>query len=657
MSLKINKKSSLLLIFILLLAIHFALSVLAIFAKSPSFDESVHLSGGYTYWILNDYRINPENGNFPQRWAALPLLLKDNIHLPLESVFWRDVKEWFFSYTFIFKSGNNPNELFHSAKLMILFLSLALCVAIFLIAKEIFSYRGALISLALSAFSPTILAHSNIVSSDMAVALFFTLSTYFLWKNFSKINLTNTLLCAMSLAGLFLSKMSAPIIIPLYLLIILIRLRSRGHIICEFRKRRIILEHQSQKIKAIAVVLAVHVLAVYAAIWAAYGFRQVPAPEGSPSAGVLALQWNELLKDNDGIEKIIISVDKFGLLPRAYLYGYLYVKKHIGRRLAFMDGEKSPNGFTFFFPRCFLLKTPIATLILIFASIFLLLRRREGWDSSLLSFAIFASIFAIFAISSTINIGHRHLLPLYPALFIFCGVLGEKKSMMRIFSGLCIIWLAFESVASMPNHLSYFNQIAGGSANGYKHFVDSSLDWGQDLKELKKLENKLRIEKKVSTNFYLSYFGTASINSYELDEIISLPSYFTQENFSIHRYKKGYYCVSATMLYLLYYPDILGALKFPPEILFDDSLEKLTPFIDDLFAMAEKGDIELRDFIQKNGEDFCMRRYRAFDLIRFARLCEYLKKREPDYRAGFSILVYELNEDELVNAMKMKVKF
>ncbi|HPN84597.1 MAG TPA: glycosyltransferase family 39 protein, partial [Victivallales bacterium] len=517
---------------VLLLSIHFILSSLAIFAKSPTFDESVHLSGGYTYWKLNDYRINPENGNFPQRWAALPLLIKNNITLPLESEYWKNSKQWFFSYIFIFKSGNDHESLFRLSKFNMILLSLALCSSVFFISKKIFGIRGAMISLALCALSPTILAHSNLVTSDMSSALFFLLSIFFLWENLRKINLSNTILCSLSLSFLFLSKMSAPLIIPLYLIIILIRLRSPESIVCEFRNKKKLLDNSASKIKGIAVLVLIHTLSVFVTIWAAYGFRYHPVPAGSPSAGKVAMEWNELLKDNDSLEKIIITMDKFRALPRAYLHGFLYVKKHLGKRLAFMNGEKSKDGFALFFPYCFLVKTPIPSLLMMIASVFIItgLGRRP---KDIAPFVIFTLIFVSVALTSSINIGHRHLLPLYPIIFIFCGVLGTNSQnkdtsfKRNSFVLTCIVWLAFEAVASAPNHLSYFNQIVGGSGKGYLHLADSSIDWGQDLKDVKKLRDKLDPEH--NELFHIAYFGTASINSYGLKDFISLPGFFTQE--------------------------------------------------------------------------------------------------------------------------------
>ena len=50
------------------------LAVTAISGKTNTFDEIAHLTAGYGYWTAGTYHLNPENGNLPQRLAALPLL-------------------------------------------------------------------------------------------------------------------------------------------------------------------------------------------------------------------------------------------------------------------------------------------------------------------------------------------------------------------------------------------------------------------------------------------------------------------------------------------------------------------------------------------------------------------------------------------------------
>jgi hypothetical protein len=65
--------------------------------------------------------------------------------------------------------------------------------------------------------------------------------------------------------------------------------------------------------------------------------------------------------------------------------------------------------------------------------------------------------------------------------------------MMRSFFGsvlkyilliLLVLWLAIETFSVAPYFLSYFNEFAGGTANGYRYVTDSNYDWGQDLLRL-----------------------------------------------------------------------------------------------------------------------------------------------------------------------------
>ena len=58
-----------------LLALYDVMALSAASEKSMTFDEMAHLTGGYTYWAFNDYRLHPENGNWPQRLGALPAVL------------------------------------------------------------------------------------------------------------------------------------------------------------------------------------------------------------------------------------------------------------------------------------------------------------------------------------------------------------------------------------------------------------------------------------------------------------------------------------------------------------------------------------------------------------------------------------------------------
>jgi len=45
----------------------------------------------------------------------------------------------------------------------------------------------------------------------------------------------------------------------------------------------------------------------------------------------------------------------------------------------------------------------------------------------------------------------------------------------------CLLWTAGGTLLNHPHHLAYFNELAGGPENGWKHLLGSSFDWGQDV--------------------------------------------------------------------------------------------------------------------------------------------------------------------------------
>jgi len=115
---------------------------------------------------------------------------------------------------------------------------------------------------------------------------------------------------------------------------------------------------------------------------------------------------------------------------------------------------------------------------------------------ALLSFPLL--YFAV-ALAQPFNIGYRHLLPILPFLFVFIAVqisnlksqISNRCHLVRLRVSPCLLvlillaWYTISTIRIFPHYLAYFNELAGGPANGYRSLVDSNLDWGQTWKELK----------------------------------------------------------------------------------------------------------------------------------------------------------------------------
>jgi len=147
------------------------------------------------------------------------------------------------------------------------------------------------------------------------------------------------------------------------------------------------------------------------------------------------------------------------------------------------------------------------------------LSRRDAW---LLWLPI--AVYAAATATRGLQIGHRHLLPLYPFLFLAAGEAAAALIAWRLpvgawLAGALGLWYAGGTLMQHPHHLAYFNELAGGPANGWRLLVDSNLDWGQDLKRLAEWTHANGVGK-----LKLSYFGSADPGYYGIDSE-ALPGY------------------------------------------------------------------------------------------------------------------------------------
>jgi hypothetical protein len=165
-------------------------------------------------------------------------------------------------------------------------------------------------------------------------------------------------------------------------------------------------------------------------------------------------------------------------------------------------GHWSNQGNIFYFIVAFFIKTPIPLILLLIYGIFTVHKSILPLDRYFL--IIPPLIYFITALFSNLQIGVRHLLPIYPFIFILAAssvYLLKGKFFKTVFTILCI-WYIASSFFIWPHYLSYFNEFVGGSNNGWKYLRDSNLDWGQDLPSLTKY-----LKRKNINEVTLEYFG------------------------------------------------------------------------------------------------------------------------------------------------------
>jgi hypothetical protein len=178
----------------------------------------------------------------------------------------------------------------------------------------------------------------------------------------------------------------------------------------------------------------------------------------------------------------------------------------------------------------------------------------NAWMKAWLLVCLFlpATIFMVMSISSNLNIGLRHVLPVYPPLFVGVGwiiALAWRRWGWKIVGTAAAaigVGLAVESFAIAPDYLTFFNVAAGGQRGGLYRLGDSNLDWGQDLPLLAEWQKA-----NPDVPLYLSYFGMVDPAFYRI-RYLNLPGGYELNPSSHQPPPRSVTAISATKLQGVY---------------------------------------------------------------------------------------------------------
>jgi hypothetical protein len=621
-----------------LLAVHAALGLSALAGKSVTADEIFHLTGGYLFDRFGDYRIHPDNGVLPQRLQGLPAVLAGAKPPPLENnPYWRTSDVYVMSYQFFYESGNDHWPLLMRARALTLLFSLGAGLLVFIWARALAGPAAGLTALGLFAFSPTWLAHGPIATSDAAAALFLAASTGAYWWQLRGSGPGRILASALIFGLACVAKFSAVLLLPIFVLLTVLHLARQP--VAERRPGRVIGR------------LALHGAAAVLVIWAFFGFRYTAFAPGLPPADHFIRSWDWMLSQVGWQRPVIDFLRQWHLLPEAFLFGYTHAYVGSQLRAAFLAGDYSTQGWVQFFPLAFLWKSTPAELAGLVLAILAAVRNhtRFGvWAVRLAPLLALVVVYGGVALTSHLNIGQRHLLPLYPAVFIVAGVAAWRLSRVPrvrlVFAAALVASQALVAARTHPHYLAYFNVLAGGPTQGWRLLVDSSLDWGQDLPGLKTWLDRNNTGAQAAPVF-LSYFGSGEPDYYHI-AAHRLPS-VNDFKFPHHWYQTtaGLYCVSATMLQQVYSP-LRGEWSLAWEREYQEGRLKEPLF------WKYWTDAATREEVRATGAAEAFERtWQRYDLLRFARLCHFLRARRPEAVIGHSIFIHRLSQAEIDAAL------
>ena len=458
----------------LLLAVMLATQITAALGDSTTWDEGTHIAAGYSYWKTGDYRLNPDHPALGSMMHTLPLVVMQPL-LPTYHDSWKKVRDLEFGMRFLHYNRYTVDEILLACRSMAMLFSLALGVSLAWWMRKWFGAAAGWTAVALYSLDPTVIAIGHYVTNDIAAALFYFLATA-LWIEYLRSGRGLYLMGAGLATGVAVgTKFSTFLLGPGFLLI---------YAVARWRQATSLsLARLSLAVLAIAGLAALIVGAAYAPELAAtldhwrtgarYGPYTTPVWDIGPFQRTTPGQAFEWL------------AKKWDLPHFAYIRGFMNQMDYYGRgQPGYLLGEVSEKGWWYYFPVAIAVKTPLSVLALAAAAAALLAARRT-WSLALL-LAIPPVLFLGISMGSGLNVGYRHLLPVFPLAYAALAALVWQLAPRRAawLAGIAVAGLAVESWTIAPHHLSFFNVAAGGPMAGPKYLLDSNIDWGQDAKRL-----------------------------------------------------------------------------------------------------------------------------------------------------------------------------
>jgi hypothetical protein len=477
----------------LLLVIMAGLMWQPIHEESATADEAWILGAGYTYCKGMGFRMHPDEPPLAKIWSAVPLLFMP-VQIPEESrsLFegrtgyhldrpWRGPFQestqlfpagrdnwyywpWFegdrFGQFFLYGGENDADRLLTAARLMQVALALLTATVIFLWANQLAGAWAGLLGCALWVFNPVALAHGHIVQTDTGGTLTILASVWGFAHFMQHPRLRNAIIAGVALGLALTTKLSALLLLPMYVVIAGIMWNKQSA--------------ERRQTLSFARLIAIIALCAWAVIMIVY------APHWTPASPLDERQaaWLKVPGWFEDLRPILIPPDFFKAV--ALLLG----TADAGHK-SYLFGQWSTEGWWYYYPVAFALKTPIALLALVAGALVVLLRRIPACRLEQLVPWITAGMFFALAMLNKMNIGVRHLLPVYGLLSVaVASQLAPLRGLSRVAALALVAWLAVVSLIAHPFYIEYFNEFAGGASTGYKYLLDSNLDWGQDVKRL-----------------------------------------------------------------------------------------------------------------------------------------------------------------------------
>jgi hypothetical protein len=463
---------------------------------SQTSDEPAHLATGMEWLERGTYTLEPLHPPLARVAVALGPYLS-GLRLPGQKDVWEEGNEILLAH------GRYLHNL-SLARLGVLPFFLIATLLVWYWGRARYGHGPALVATLLFTTSPVVLAHAGLATTDMAATAGFTgaLVAYVNWLE--RPTYLRSVIVGAAVGLAILCKFSSLLFLPASGLALLVWrwLLGRGKeekaaVADRFRWRG---------------GLSLAALAMCLVVWAGYQFSLHPVTDATDRPHA---KLDRLFGSRGTLHKVAYTaVESLWVPAPAFFRGLDRVRQKEARgHTGYLLGQVRERGWWYFFPVALVVKTPIAFLVLIGMGIFYLGKAawlERNWIAAAPVVAALALL--LVCMPSHINIGVRHILPIYPLLAIIGGVgacrfwNGARPKYLALVLILPLFaWHLTASIRAHPDYLAYFNEFAGQHPE--RILIDSDLDWGQDLLRLSDALRQMYVEE-VS----IAYAGSAEMD-------------------------------------------------------------------------------------------------------------------------------------------------
>jgi 4-amino-4-deoxy-L-arabinose transferase-like glycosyltransferase len=411
-----------------------------------TYDEPAHLACGMQYLSRHIYEIEPQHPPLARAAAALGPYLSGVRPTGERNGVQEGVAEFY-------QDGRVRWHLVLDRMGILPFFALG-CLVVYFWGRRHFGNVVAVLATAIFTLFPSVLAHAGLGTTDMALAACTGASFLALMAWAERPTAQRGLVLGLATGLAVLSKFTALLYLP----------ASAGLALAAWMAvARPHPRHLVKLIRERVASLGLAAIATAFAVWAGYLFSFGPVPD-----------WHVSLP----------APELFAGLSQASLHNE-------GGHPAFFFGQFAPDGWWYFFPVMLALKMPVALMGLAAAGTAVVWKRRRDpryW----MPLALLAGTLAP-AMAGQINIGSRHVLPVYLAFAILAAIAVERmlrRPAARWLAVALLLWAAVSGAVHHPDYLSYFNEFV---PHPERIVADSDLDWGQGSALLARRLRKLGV--------------------------------------------------------------------------------------------------------------------------------------------------------------------